>query len=237
MTSGEEQPKLELQTRCLAVFVDDTGHEALVKDQPFYGLGGCAALGRDFERLITQPWKEVRRVVKGSSDSRLHANKFGKKATTEDYEVVANFFRAPFWRFGAVLTTETTRPPEIDLMQMMKIVLQKRIDDIVQMTLCKHVSVVFESSQRADSLVQKTFQNFDFYRGTKRIPSECYFMPKAAGEPALEVADFVMHAVGRQVRHDLTRRGDFLADFCAVFHAVDQKFTSFMEVGGVIHKE
>ncbi len=55
-------------------------------------------------------------------------------------------------------------------------------------------------------------------------------MPKFAGEPALEVADFVMHAIGRQARHNLTRRGSFLPDFCAIFHAIDPKFASFMEV-------
>ena len=63
MTSQEQQPKLVLRDRCLAVFVDDTGHEALVREQPVYGLGGCAALGRDIERLIHQPWKELRRRV------------------------------------------------------------------------------------------------------------------------------------------------------------------------------
>lgn len=51
MTSPEQ---LILQDRCLAVFVDDTGHEALVKDHPVYGLGGCAAMGRDIDRIIAQ---------------------------------------------------------------------------------------------------------------------------------------------------------------------------------------
>ena len=67
MTSQEQQPKLVLRDRCLAVFVDDTGHEALVREQPVYGLGGCAALGRDIERLIHQPWKELRRRVSAPS--------------------------------------------------------------------------------------------------------------------------------------------------------------------------
>jgi len=237
MTREEGQPKLVLQERCLAVFVDDTGHEALVMGHPVYGLGGCAVLGRDIERLINQPWGEVRRRVTGSTDAQLHANKFPSIAKAEDFETVAHFFRAhPFWRFGAVFTTETTLVPEISLMQTMKGVLQKRIDDIVQGTLCKQVSIIFESSERANGLIRETFQNFDFYRGTKLIPSECYFMPKAAREPALEVADFVMHAIGRQARHNLKQRGSFVADFCAVFHAVDPRFTSFMEVGDVIHQ-
>lgn len=46
--------QLVLRDRSLAVYVDDTGHEALI-GQPVYGLGGCAVLGRDLERTINQP--------------------------------------------------------------------------------------------------------------------------------------------------------------------------------------
>ena len=237
MTSQDHQPKLPLSGRCLAVFVDDTGHEELVKGHPVYGLGGCAVLGRDMERLIHQPWRELRMRVTGSPDSQLHANKFPKIAKAGDVDAVADFFRANhFWRFGAVITTETLLVPEITLMQTMKGVLQRRIQELVEMTLCKEVIIVFESSERVNDLIQETFQQFDFCRGSKPIPSECCFMHKAAGEPALEVADFVMHAVGRQARHNLKQRGSFVPDFCAVFHAVEPRFTSFMEVGGAIHQ-
>lgn len=223
-----------LQDRCLAVFVDDTGHEALVKDDPVYGLGGCAVLGRDLARVIWQPWKEIRKRVTGSPDAPLHANKFSRIAKRGDIEAVAEFFRVQaFSRFGAIITVNTSLTDELNLIQTMKLVLQQRINEIMQTTLCREVKVIFESSDRADRLIEKAFQDFELHRGPKRIPSECYFMPKAAAEPALEVADFVMHAVGRQARHNLKQRGSFLPDFCAVFHAVDRKLTSFIEVATV----
>ena len=50
---------------CLAVFVDDTGHEDLPNAHPVYGLGGCAVLGRDIEQVIRGPWKEIRKRVTG----------------------------------------------------------------------------------------------------------------------------------------------------------------------------
>ena len=115
----------------------------------------------------------------------------------------------------------------------MKVALQERIEDMVQMTLCKEVKVIFEASERTDKIIQAAFQDFQVRRGSKHVPSECYFMPKSATDPALEVADFVMHAVGHQARRNLKRRGSFVPDFCAVFHAVDGKLTSFMEVGSV----
>ncbi len=77
-----------------------------------------------------------------------------------------------------------------------ELVLQPRIEQIVQMTLCKEVRIAIEASDRMNDRIEQTFQNFKFYRGSKRIPTECGFMPKSLGEPALEVADFVMHAVG-----------------------------------------
>jgi len=229
---------LILPERCLAVFVDDTGHEALANGHAVYGLGGCAAMSRDLQRIITKPWREIRKRVAGSPDRPLHANKFPSFAKPGDIEAVATFFRIqPFWRFGAIFTTETKLSDELSLMRIMKSVLQQRVSEIVQETVCKEVKVIFESSDRVDKLIEEAFQDFEVRRGVKRIPSECYFMPKSAADPALEVADFVMHAVGRQARHNLKSRGSFVSDFCAVFHAVDRKLTSFMEVASVTKRD
>jgi hypothetical protein len=233
VTDVEQKPRPEIAGRCLAFFVDDTGHEAF-KGQPFYGLGGCAALGRDINGIIYGPWKEVRERVTGSPNAQLHASKFNRITKRGDVEAVAAFFRAqPFYRFGAVITELTSLVLEISLMRTMKGVLQKRINDIVAGTLCKTVYVIFESSHRTDGLIQEAFQDFEINRGSKRIPSECFFMPKSAADPALEVADFVMHSVGRQARHNLSKRGSFVPDFSAVFHGVDVRLTSFMEIQAV----
>jgi hypothetical protein len=62
-------------------------------------------------------------------------------------------------------------------------------------------------------------------------------MPKSANEPALEVADFIMHAVGRQARQNLKQRGVFAPDFKAVFQSVDHKLASFIEVETVVKNE
>ena len=80
---------LVLPDRCLAVFVDDTGHEALAPGHPVYGLGGCAVLGRDLVRLIWEPWKAIRKRVTGCPDTPLHAGDFPSIASLQ---AVANFF-------------------------------------------------------------------------------------------------------------------------------------------------
>jgi hypothetical protein len=75
--------------------------------------------------------------------------------------------------------------------------------------------------------------NFATEPGWKDIPTQCYFMPKDANDPGLELADFVMQAVGGQMRQNLKERGRFRLDYQAVFHSVDRSYTSFMETEAI----
>jgi hypothetical protein len=151
---------------------------------------------------------------------------------------VAGFFRVqPVARFVATISVNTSLPDEMSILRTMKEVLELRINEIAGHTLCREVKVIFESSQRVDKLIEKAFQNFEVRRGWKHLPAECYFMPKAVAEPALEVADFVMHAIGRQAKQNLKKRGIFLPDFQAVFHGIDRRLLSFMEVKSVTKNE
>lgn len=110
----------------------------------------------------------------------------------------------------------------------------KRIEHVARWTLFTDMAVVFESSNRTNRLIQEEFGHFGFMLDDQPVPIEFGFMPKSAGEPALEVADFIMHAVGRQVRHRVQRNGGFLPDFRAVFHEVDERLASFIDITGVI---
>lgn len=236
--SAAGETNLVLPERCLAVFADDTGHEALATGHPVYGLGGCAVLARDLDQVIRAPWRELRRRATGSPDTPLHANAFAGFATPENIAAVAEFFRVnPFARFGAIISTETVLMDALGPVPTIAKVLQARIADIARWTEFDSLAVIFESSQRADRLIEEAFQGFGLEESGVPIPVECHFMRKQHGEPALEVADFVMHAVGRQARQNLKKRGNFVPDFCATFHAVDPRLTSFMEVASVARNE
>lgn len=225
---------LTLPEDCLAVFADDTGHEALVKGHPVYGLGGCAALVCNLDRYIRDPWREVRRLVTGSPDTPLHASDFGQSATQDDILNVAKFFPTyPFARLGAIISFKTQLADSLDSIGTIALVLKERIREIASYMPCGSVAVIFESSDRADRLIEAAFQGFGLEEDGKPIPVECCFMRKEHGEPALEVADFIMHAVGRQARKNLNERGVFVPDFQCVFHSVDRRLTSFMEVTSV----
>jgi hypothetical protein len=46
-----------------------------------------------------------------------------------------------------------------------------------------------------------------------------------------------MHAIGRQAKQNLKKRDIFLPDFQAVFHGIDRRLLSFMEVESVTKNE
>ncbi len=226
--------KLTLPDRCLAVFVDDTGHEAFAPGHSVYGLGGCACVATDLVRLIQGPWREVRLKVNGSAHAPMHASAFSRKHKPEQIGVVADFFRLnPFARFGAIMTQATSINAPLPPIELVAKVLQNRIVDIAKWTAFTEVKIIFESSERADTLIQSAFADIGIEEDGKAIPVECFFLEKTAGEPALEVADFIMHAVGRQARRKFDGRAGFAPDFEAVFHTVDRKLASFMELDAV----
>jgi len=164
----------------------------------------------------------------------LHASEFSRGAKQDHIEAVANFFRGhPFARLGAIISINTQLPQDHEPVPTIAKVLQNRIVDIARNTPFKELHVIFESSQRADRLIEEAMQGFGLEENGKSIPVECYFMWKREGEPALEVADFIMHAVGRQARRNVSARDVFLPDFAAVFHSVDRRLASSIEVSRV----
>jgi hypothetical protein len=75
--------ELTLSETSLVVFVDDTGHEALIKGHTVYGLGGCAVLGAELDGVIRTPWREVRRKITGSANTVE-----GKSGFAPDFKAV-----------------------------------------------------------------------------------------------------------------------------------------------------
>ncbi len=225
--------QLLLNDRSLVVFVDDTGHERLVKDHPVYGLGGCAIMASDLDRIVRQPWREVRKFVKGSENEPLHACKFWRRATEKQKKVVSSFFTYPFFRFGAILSINTQYSQDIEIIEIIAKTLQSRIRDIAKWTRFEELHVIFESSERANDLIQKEMQDFGLQEDGKSIPIECYFMSKSACDPALEVADFVMYAVQRQARRKLGFKESGRNNFSSVFHSVDRRLVSYMDIDKV----
>jgi hypothetical protein len=216
----------------LAVFIDDTGHEQLAGNHTFYGLGGCAVMGSDFNRLIAGPWAIVRLLVTGNEDTPLHASTFGRTATSQQLGDVVRFFREnPFMRIAAAGTTATQVPDAIPLMRVVLETLKLRIVDVAKWMPFRSMQVVFEDNPRANRLVATYFGDFKLTADGQPIPVRCYRMPKRANNPALEVADFIANAVGGHARRTLVqKKSGFGKDFKAIFHDIDGRLVSFMGI-------
>lgn len=138
--------ELNLTDRSFVVLVDDTGHEALVPGHSVYGLGGCAVLAADLESVIRHPWHEVRRRVRGSAETPLHAAALGHPPRSKDIQVVADFFRSqPFARI-AIISNQSKRDDGIGIVNIIAETLKRRIVEIARWTPFSELHVIFEAS-------------------------------------------------------------------------------------------
>ena len=222
----------------LLVCIDDTGHEGLAPGHMFYGLGGCAVLGSDYERLIEQSWRDVRRLVSGDENKPLHASDFGRHATPGQFQKVSSFFAENhFMRIGAVGTTATLLPDNMPLMQIVLESLKLRIVDVARYSPFRSIVVVFEDNPRTNSLTERYFGDFQLEEDGKPLPVVCNFMPKSANFPGLEVADFIANTIGGHARRNLVEgEKGFGKDFQAIFHSVDRRLASFVGIESVEFK-
>lgn len=222
--------QLKLPPDCLTVFLDDTGDEYL-KDpcQPFFGLAGFAVIASQLDAVVREPWGAVRRALGGAHQKPIHAA--GLYPTTEEFAVIATYFRTqPIARFGAVCTASTDLETDLGPVRVVAEVLKRRMLNILQWQPFKSVEIIFEHSQRLEKKIETAFCGFELQENGNTIPVGFSWMQKCYGEPALEVADFLANAVGKEARYRLKGKSGHERSFEAFFHHPDRRLVSFMEV-------
>jgi hypothetical protein len=217
----------------LLVFLDETGHEAFAGNQPYYAVGGCVLLGLHYAG-IKQQWREVRRLVNGSADAPLHAAEL--RRVRENLAAVSRFFLTRGIARVAVAATTQTKF-HVDMHTMVPVIgmLKAQIGRVAARVPCTTMALVFESSQRGDPLIMQHFEELQLPANGKLLPTEHCFMPKSAGEPGLEIADFIVNAAGSQARRQLRGTPGFAQDYEAVFHQLPSPYAEFFlitDVGG-----
>ena len=228
------EPILKLHPRCLTFYVDESGHEDFSDSHyPVYVLGGCAILASDLRRIVREPWRDMKARHFGGADRPLHASDL-RNPTSEQLEGLSTYFRTQgFGRFAVVMTNKTTLPPGTKPIELMPDLLRKRYERLTLRLAPKPEEVAFihEASDRGDPLLEKYFGTTEVTVDGQQIPVHQLLMRK--GDEALEVADFIVHAAGRQARrwHETGHETGkpIRKDFAAVFHS-NPELTSFISV-------
>jgi hypothetical protein len=209
------QDEVSISNKSLLVFIDDTGHETFAGNQDYYGLGGCVILGAAYE-CLKRRWGEVRQRLTGSPDTPLHASDMQLR-TSASFAVLRSFFLDRSFARMAVTSTAHTRLPANMLAAVPVFAkLQEYLAEAAACIPCDEVVIIVEASQRADPLLREHFSKL-LPVGSVAVPTRHWFMPKAAKEPGLEVADFIVSAAKSETRRYMKDATEFAPDFADVF--------------------
>jgi hypothetical protein len=129
---------------------------------------------------------------------------------------------------------ETALDEDIGPLSAVAQALGNRLTDIAKWQPFGSVAVVFEHSQRLAPQIEQVFGDFSVIEDGKTVPLELFWMEKSVGEPGLEVADFLVNSIGREVRHRLKKLPGHDDNFEAFFHHPDKRLASFIDISGVL---
>lgn len=213
--TGEE---LKLPVRSMAIFIDETGNEDLGDPKnPTFGRGGCGCLHPAYKELIKKPWRRLKRERLGGANKPFHATDFEQtRPTLRQISGINRFVARPFWRFAVMLDARTELPEGVDAHKAISLMTTAYVSRVVAKSDVDVVALIFEGSERGDSLVERDFDlaTMDLRNIVgQRVAVEGCFMQKNSMEPGLEVADLIAHTAGRQRRHELSGKAGHVKDF------------------------
>jgi len=220
-----------LSDKTLVVAIDDTGHEEF-KDPNYqvFGIGGCAFMARDYQRLIKEPWEFMCRNFFPELQRPLHAAEL-RGISDEQIDALNYFFtNYGFFRIASTASIKSIKDVDNDFIEIIGSTLLQRICDIAKWTDFERVYIIFENSDRIEMKVLRSLSNKKIKRGLQNIDIDLGLMPKAACNPALEIADLIIHTAGTQVRSRISGNKQFKKDFENIFRNVDERLVSFMEI-------
>jgi len=211
----ENQPtgeQLLIQPNTLVFYIDDSGDEQLNNRQhPIFAFGGVACVG-EFHTPIAQSWQTMKAATFPQVAGPLHAKKHMRDRLPEPKRLAVLAAMAPqrLARFGTIITTSTE--PLDAVMPVACGTLANRFarvaTGLIQLGLWRapgRVVAVFEHSTRLVRHLERHFTDLAMIVGPYRIPVEGCFMPKAVANPFLEMADFVVNTLGKNVKLQMTQ--------------------------------
>jgi hypothetical protein len=167
------------------------------------------------------------------ADSTLHANEL-RTPTKNQLKALSSFFALRnFARLAAVASGKSLLPNDYSPYQIVSRAFLARVERIALSFTFSRIAILVESSERANALAERHVGPYnkadvEYFGRTMRVPIDHYFVPKAMNEPGVEIADFVMHSVGGQVRTQCAGLTGFRKDFTAVFRDAPPELVQYM---------
>lgn len=217
-------------SKCLLVFMDETGDESLSdKNYPIFGIGGCCITMNSYHSNIIKPWIYLKEKEFGGEATQMHACDL--RPNNNQIEILNKFFTKCFFgRFATIITNETEIPPSVENFEIVARSTFERVKHIANNSDINSVAFIFEESQRGDKLAARFFEGYDFQTISGKLPLIKLRMPKTEREPGLEVADFIIHTAGTQTRNRIRGNSKFRKDFELIFRQFDTRLVSFLEL-------
>jgi len=145
--------------KMLVVFIDETGNEDFSDPNfPIFGRGGCAVIGKNYKKILEKPWRRLKREKLGGEEKPFHAVEFGQLPPTKaQIHAINSFLKGKFYRFFSMDHLNSNRPKSIDGHQTVSWTFQERLRKIARKLDIDSVVLIFESSSRANRLVERDF--------------------------------------------------------------------------------
>lgn len=228
------------------LFIDETGEEKFSDpNYPIFGFGGVGLPASLYISNLSKPWIYLKEKAFGGESTQMHASDL-TDPTTEQLELLNKFFtQLAFCRISLIISDKTTFEGDFDIYNLAVRVFYSRLNDVLKYTLFDDIYMIFEDSQRCNSLNQDYFSRYNISRedslgNSVNVRCERFLMSKKEREPGLEVADFIAHTAGTSVLSRLRGKRsqeNERKDFAAIFQAVDKRLSSFREITRVKNQD
>jgi len=229
---------IELGEKTLVFAFDDTGHEEF-KDENYqiFGIGGCAFLVQDYQRLIETPFNYMCDKFFPNVQRPFHTTDVIRTITDVQINALNHLFeKFMFFRIARTIASKLNNETNIDNIRLVTGSLINAIKDISHQAVFDRIFVIFEDSERTGLQVINGLSGYKINNGERDFQIELGLMQKKSASPALELADLIIHTAGRQTKHRNKGNLNFLPDYESVFTKIDKRLISQMEIIRVIDK-
>jgi hypothetical protein len=133
------------------------------------------------------------------------------------------------------MTAETLRNETIETnIHLVCISVLQRIAEFAKWVQPTEIVLIVENSERIEFDLLRHFSTYRFGNGEIEIQPKVLLASKEVRASCVEVADFVIHPAGAQVRNRLkgftNNERIIRKDFSTVFHQVDSRLVSYVEL-------